>query len=226
MLSGVFLLHQMIGSGAIRRGLVVSGEHISGLGHNAAREVRSILSPELASLTLGDAGAAVLVDRAPDGHPGIELMGFTTLAEHSRLCVGLPSWSSPGARMFTRARTIHKVAMADGPPIIEEMLADHARSLRDFEWMIPHQTSVRAIAAGERALAERTGAAPHHTVVTVDDYGNTASTTLFLALHRMLSERRFADGERILLLSAASGLELGLAALVMDELRYTHGHLH
>lgn len=226
MLTGVFLLHQMIGSGAIRRGLVVSGEHISGLGQNAAREVRTILSPELASLTLGDAGAAVLVDRAPADHPGIELMGFTTLAEHSRLCVGLPSWSSPGARMFTRARTIHKVAMSDGPPIIEEVLADHARSLGDFEWMIPHQTSVRAIAAGERALAERTGTTPHHTVVTVDDLGNTASTTLFLALHRMLSQRSFAAGDRILLLSAASGLELGLAALVMDELRETHGHLH
>jgi 3-oxoacyl-[acyl-carrier-protein] synthase-3 len=63
-------------------------------------------------------------------------------------------------------------------------------------------------------------------VVTVDDYGNTASTTLFLALHRYLSEGRFAAGDRVLLLSVASGLEIGIAALVLDELVETHGHLH
>jgi len=90
MLTGVFVLHDMIRRGAIRRGIVVSGERISGLGTNAARMIRSILSPQLASLTLGDAGAAVIVDRVQEGTKGILLAGFTTLAEHSRLCLGLP----------------------------------------------------------------------------------------------------------------------------------------
>jgi 3-oxoacyl-[acyl-carrier-protein] synthase-3 len=226
MLTGVFLLNDWIRRGAIRRGLVVSGEHITGLGGNAARAIRSVLSPELASLTLGDAGAAVLVDRAPADHPGIVLTGFTTLAEHSRLCVGLPAWNEPGARMFTRARTIHKVAMADGPPLLEEVLGEHGLSLGDVDWLIPHQTSVRAIRAGERALAARTGEHPKHVIVTVDEYGNTASTTLFLALHRYLSEGKLAPGDRVLLLSVASGLEIGIAALVPGELTETHGHLH
>lgn len=226
MLTGVFLLNDLIRRGAIRRGLVVSGEHITGLGENAARAIRTISSPELASLTLGDAGAAVLVDQAPADRPGIELAGFTTLAEHSRLCVGLPALHQPGARMFTRARTIHKVAMEDGPPLIGEILGDHGITLGEVDWLIPHQTSVRALRSGERALAERLGEAPRHLVVTVDEYGNTASTTLFLALHRGLSEGWFQAGERILLLSVASGLEVGVASLVMDELRETHGHAH
>jgi 3-oxoacyl-[acyl-carrier-protein] synthase-3 len=63
-------------------------------------------------------------------------------------------------------------------------------------------------------------------VVTVDDYGNTASTTLFLALHRYLTEKRFAPGDRVLLLSVASGLEIGVATLVLDDLVETHGNLH
>jgi 3-oxoacyl-[acyl-carrier-protein] synthase-3 len=61
MLTGVFVVNNWIRQGAIRRGLVVSGEYISQLAHNAARHVRTILSRELASLTLGDAGAAVLI---------------------------------------------------------------------------------------------------------------------------------------------------------------------
>jgi 3-oxoacyl-[acyl-carrier-protein] synthase-3 len=58
---------------------------------------RSLFSKQLASLTLGDAGAAVIVERAPSG-VGIDVIGFTTLAEHSRLCLAFPSTVGPGAR--------------------------------------------------------------------------------------------------------------------------------
>ena len=224
MLTGVFLLVDFIRRGAIRRGMVVSGEKITGLGTNAAQDIRHVLSPQLASLTLGDGAAAVIVEQSD--HAGIALAGFTTLAEHSRLCLGLPAWHRPGARMYTRARKIHEVAMEDGPPLIEEVLAPSGLSLGDIDWLIPHQTSVRAIRSGEKLLAERMGEHPKHVVVTVDDYGNTASTTLFLALHRYLAEQRFHAGEKIMLLSVASGLEVGVVVFVMDELEAGHGYAH
>ena len=226
MLTGVFVLNDFIRRGVIRRGMVVSGERITGLGTNAARHIRSILSLQLASLTLGDGAAAVIVERAPEGHPGILLAGFTTLAEHSRLCLGLPAWHSPGAQMFTRARKIHDVAMEEGPPLIEDILARGGIHLGEVDWLIPHQTSVRAVKAGERALAEQLGEHPKHVVITVDEYGNTASTTLFLALHRYLDEHRFHPGDKILLLSVASGLEVGVVLFAMDELETNHGHVH
>jgi 3-oxoacyl-[acyl-carrier-protein] synthase-3 len=226
MLTGVFLLNDMIRRGQIRRGMVVSGERITGLGANAARHIRSILSPQLASLTLGDAGAAVIVERAPTDQPGIMLAGFTTLADHSRLCLGLPAWHQPGAVMFTRARKIHDVAMRDGPPLIEEILAVGGMTLGDVDWFIPHQTSVRAARAGEAALARYSGEHPKHLVITVDNYGNTASTTLFLALHRCLSEHQMHAGDKVLLLAVASGLEVGVLVFTIDELEATHGDVH
>ncbi len=226
MLTGVFVLHDMIRRGVIRRGMVVSGERISGLGANASRSIRSILSAQLASLTLGDAGAAVIVDRAPEGTRGILLAGFTTLAEHSRLCVGLPAWHHPGAVMFTRARKIHEVAMRDGPPLIEQILEQAGLSLGDIDWLIPHQTSVRAIRSGERVLADQLGEHPKNVVVTVDELGNTASTTLFVALHRYLDDKRLHAGDKILLLSVASGLQVGVVLFELDELEVSHGHAH
>jgi 3-oxoacyl-[acyl-carrier-protein] synthase-3 len=226
MLTGVFLLHDFIRRGVIRCGMVVSGEHITGLGTNAARSIRTILSPQLASLTLGDAGAAVIVERSESGQPGILRTGFTTLAAHSRLCVGLPAAHAPGAKMFTRARKIHEVAMTDGPPLIEQMLDDAGLHLGEIDWMIPHQTSVRAIRSGEKVLAEQLGERPKHVVVTVDEYGNTASTTLFLALHKNLSEHTLQRGDKVLLLSVASGLEVGIVVFVVDELEQTHDHAH
>jgi 3-oxoacyl-[acyl-carrier-protein] synthase-3 len=223
MMTGVFLLNDLVRRGVIRRGMVVSGENISGLGENAAHDIRSVLSRQLASLTLGDAGAAAIVERAPAGAPGIVLAGFTTISEHSRLCVGFPAPTRPGAMMFTRARTIHRVAMEDAPPLVEEMLADAGLTLPEIDWLIPHQTSARAIRAGEKTLAARFGGGPRHMVVNVEEMGNTASTTHFVALHRLLSEKRLAAGEKVMLLSLASGLEIGIVVFVLDELVETHG---
>jgi 3-oxoacyl-[acyl-carrier-protein] synthase-3 len=226
MLTGVFVLNDLIRRGTIRRGMVVSGERITGLGANAARSIRNILSPQLASLTLGDAGAAVIVDRAVGPPAGILIAGFTTLAEHSRLCLGMPALHHPGAVMFTRARKIHDVAMESGPPLLEDVLGAAGLSLGDIDWLIPHQTSVRAIKAGERVLAERTGEKPRHVAITVDELGNTASTTLFVALHKLLDEHALHAGDKVLLLSVASGLQVGVVVFQVDELEVTHGELH
>ncbi len=104
MLTGVFILNDLVRQGRIRRGMVVSGEYISELGRNAAQEVRDVLSDQLPSLTLGDAGAAAILERAPEGAPGIEVAGFTTLSGHSRLCVAFPATIGPGVTMHTKAR--------------------------------------------------------------------------------------------------------------------------
>jgi 3-oxoacyl-[acyl-carrier-protein] synthase-3 len=226
MLTGVFLLNDFVRRGVIRCGMVVSGEFISLLGSNAANDIRSLFSRQLASLTLGDAGAAVIVERAPDGQPGIALAGFTTISEHSRLCFGLPAPHSPGARMFTKARTIQKVAIQDAPPLLDAVLDRTGLRLADIDWLIPHQTSARAIKAGERELEARFGEGPKHVVVNVEDYGNTSSTTHFVALHRYLTEGRFQRGDKVMLLSLASGLEVGVVLLVMDDLVESHGRAH
>jgi 3-oxoacyl-[acyl-carrier-protein] synthase-3 len=224
MMTGVFVLNDFIRRGAIRCGMVVSGELISGLGTTAAREIRSLYSRQLASLTLGDAGAAAIVERAPSGKPGIMLAGFTTISEHSRLCLGMPSPHHPGARMFTKARAIHRVAMEDAPPLLVELFGETGLGLQDIDYLIPHQTSARAIAAGERELHERFGVGPKHMVINVEDFGNTASTTHFVALHRYLGEGRMRVGDKVMLLALASGLEIGVVVMTMDELVNTHGH--
>jgi len=226
MMTGVFLLNELIAQGAIETGMVVSGEYISALGANAARSIRAVYSRQLASLTLGDAGAAVIVERSPDEKPGIAFAGFTTLSEHSRLCTGVPDRHGAGGRMLTRARTIHKVAMQDAPPLLKELLDERGLRITDIDWFIPHQTSARAIRTGMRVIGAELGGLPKHTVINCEEFGNTASTTHFVALHRWLTEGRFREGEKVLLVSLASGLEVGAILIAMDRLTKTHGNVH
>jgi 3-oxoacyl-[acyl-carrier-protein] synthase III len=225
-LTGVFVLNNWIRLGLVRNGLAVSGEYISQLGRNAAQHVRSIVSRELASLTLGDAGAAVLLDRAEPGAPAIDVAGFTTIADHSRLCVAYPADHDEGARMYTRSQAIQKAAIADLPVLLQQVLDVAGLEITDIDHVIPHQTSARAIRKGMKSLGEALGGVPANpAVVTVDRYGNTASTSHTVALVEEMEAGRIRAGDRVALVALASGLEIGVVLFTVDEhLAGRHGH--
>jgi 3-oxoacyl-[acyl-carrier-protein] synthase III len=228
MLTGVTVANNWIRQGTFERVLVVSGEYISQLGQNAARHIRNIMSKELASLTLGDAGAALLLERATPGSGGIAMAGFTTVADYSRLCLAYPKGDEPAARMFTDARGIHKAAMSNTPLLLHEVLDTVDISIHDIDHVITHQTSARAIRKGMAKMAASFGDAPRHdAVITVDRYGNTASTTHTVALVEELNAGHIRPGETAALIALASGLEIGIVLVNFDEeLVARYGHTH
>ena len=160
MLTGVTVLNNWIRQGIIERGLVVSGEYISPLGRNAARHIRTIMSKELACLTLGDAGAALLLERAGAESGAISLAGFTTIADHSRLCLAYPKGRDPGARMFTDSRAIQRAAISDTPLLLHEVLDAAGIAIHDIDHVITHQTSARAIRKGMAEISADFGYSP------------------------------------------------------------------
>jgi 3-oxoacyl-[acyl-carrier-protein] synthase-3 len=226
MLTGVAIVEDFIRRGVIRRGMVVSGEYISSISDNAAREVRSIVSRQLASLTVGDAGAAVILERAEDGAAGIKAWEFVTHAEHNRLCIGKACRTGPGAAMFTKPRKLHDAAIKAAMPPIARVLAKSGLDIREIDHTIPHQTSKRAIRAGIAHIEDVLGAPPPNVICNVEEVGNTASTSHFVALYRHLEEGTFQRGDRIMLLVYASGLVVGCLVFTMDELVEKYGHHH
>ena len=67
--------------------------------------------------------------------------------------------------------------------------------MSDIDWVIPHQTSALAIRKGMAEVSEALGEAPRQpAVVTVDQFGNTASTTHFVALARIPPGRFATEG--------------------------------
>ena len=223
MLTGVYILSDFIRRGVIRRGMVVSGEYITSLSENAVPHVRTVLSPQLASLSLGDCGAAAIVERCEPGSEGLVTSGFVTVARHSRLCIGGASETAPGGEMVTRARKLQEAAISASGPVLERALAEWGKGLGDVDHFIPHQTSSRAIVAGELLLRRRLGGAARNVVINVEEYGNTASTSHFLAMYRMLQEGGFKEGENVMLIALASGLVMGVVGFKMDSLVERYG---
>ena len=120
--------------------------------------------------------------------------------------------------MFTDSRGIHRSAIAVTPGLLAEALGAAGLDIGDIDCVIPHQTSARAIRKGMAEVASGLGGGPRHeAVVTVDRYGNTASTTHTVALIEELRAGRLHAGERVALVALASGLEIGIVLLTLDE---------
>lgn len=222
MLTGVFILNRYIQSGVVKNGIVVSGEYITPISDNAVETVKTIASKQLASLTVGDAGAAVILERAENGE-GLSVSQFATLSKYSDLCIGQTCRRSPGGFMKANARKIHRVAIADSPELLRHALEVSGIEMDDIDHIIPHQTSERSIMSGVKKLSEYFGKAPKNVVINLKDYGNTASTTVFLALYKYLKKGVIKKGERIMLICYASGLVVGVIILRMDGLVEIYG---
>jgi len=223
MMTGVYLVDDFIRKGIVKNGLVVSGEYISAISDNAKENVRTIASPQLASLTVGDVGAAVIIEKTKKGETGLKIGDFVTLSQYSKLCIGRPCKKRTGAIMKTKAKMIHRVAISDSPPIIDLSFRSTGMKPEEIDYMIPHQTSERSIMSGVRSMSKRWGVSPKNIVLNLKEYGNTASTTHFLALYKYLKEKRMQKGDNIMLISFASGLIIGIMFFTMDGLVDQYG---
>ncbi|MCB0642956.1 MAG: hypothetical protein KDC44_15010, partial [Phaeodactylibacter sp.] len=87
MFTGIYLVHTLLSTGAIRRGMVVSGEYITHLTETAQRETENYLDERMACLTLGDAGAAVILDKGTTQASGFQSIDLQTYGGYSHLCI-------------------------------------------------------------------------------------------------------------------------------------------
>jgi len=224
MLTGVYIAENLFRRGVIRTCMIVSGEYISNLYDHALKSIRTPLSSEISSLTVGDCGAAVILEKVPEDNEGLIVSGFKTFSHLSGLCTGRQNKRAPGGNMKTKSIKIHKASVINCLPIVKEALEVNGLTFDMIDYLIPHQTSRSSIISGAIKLFDSEGKKPGNLVVNLRDTGNTASTTHFLAIYQYLNENRFQKGDRIMLLCIASGLIIGVVIFRMNEIIYRYGN--
>ncbi len=224
MLTGVNIANQMIKQGKIRNALIVSGEFISSLIDHAIRNIKTPASQEFASLTVGDAGAAVILEACTEKESAIGLGGFSAVTKYNDLCIAQPTRRQPGADMKTKATKIHHISISKSLPIFEKAMEEQGFGYADIDWVIPHQTSKSAILSGIKSFAAHFGAHPRNTIINLAENGNTASTSHFVTLYQYLVNKKFKADDRIVLLSFASGIVFGLLAFKPQDLILRYGN--
>ncbi|MBT8045410.1 MAG: hypothetical protein KJO79_10705 [Verrucomicrobiae bacterium] len=206
MSTGIKTLTMMINTGVCKNGMVVSGELISYVTEAALKVVKGTDDPEFSSLTLGDSGAAVILDKGPlKDQTTIEQTRLEIFPEYADLCVAKST--DQGTHMHTDSSRLYKAGIKHSYDVLKKL------SLRNIKHYIPHQISVMAVKIGYK-YSNRHELMDHYMPYqrfskSVQHYGNTATTSHWLALADLLRQGELSSGDRVLFMIQASGLIVG-----------------
>ncbi|MBI2694635.1 non-ribosomal peptide synthetase [Mycobacterium nebraskense] len=222
MFTGITVADAFLQTGLVRNALVVSGEYISHLTETAQKEIEGPMDPRLACLTLGDAGAAVILERGPNGRVGFHDIDIATFSRYSKLCIAKATEASHGgAIMFTDSVTQTAIAVKHAVPYVAAVMQRHGWRPETCDHLVMHQTSEASLNDAVAAINQVFGqgaANRNNTIYNVAERGNTASTTHFVALHDYILSNRIKSGDNVVFSITGSGQTIGAALYTFDDL--------
>jgi 3-oxoacyl-[acyl-carrier-protein] synthase-3 len=222
-LQAMNVANSMLAAGSARKVLITSGE----IGSQwVERQVDSVqeLNTKMGGLTLGDAGAAVIMERANDS-AGLLEINLMSLGHYWEAC-HVPertNWRDFEPRTIngwffldmSQLATIAREATVEyfkDYIVYRRQLAGEESFLDSLAQIIPHQISRRFIEDISTAVAAHVRSIDARKIcITADIYGNTASTSIPLAITKLLADGvlEFGTGQEIMAYGAASGFGIG-----------------
>lgn len=223
MFTGVHLLERMIKAGTVGNGLVISGEFITPIAETATREIVGATDLQFGSMTVGDAAAAVIMDRAVSDEDCINYFEIMSCAEYAQLCIGMPSDKTEGIGLYTINAEMHKKDRIQLWPRFQmEYYRKNGGDIvsEKFDHILHHQVGTRAINNFSKYGSEIFEAPlPSSNLSGVERFANTASTAHFVVLYHALKEGTIKKGEKVLIVPAASGVITGFLSATFTHLK-------
>ncbi len=234
MFTGITVADAFLRTGLVQRAMVVSGEYITHLIATAQKEIEGPMDSRLACLTVGDAGAAVILERGPNDRVGFHDLDMATLSKYSNLCIGkATSGEHGGAIMLVDSIAATAAAVKRSVPYVGSTMMRHGWRPEHCDHILMHQTSDASLNDAVIAVNRMFGYAaahPGNVISNLAERGNTASTTHFVALSDHIRGNRIKSGDNVVFGISGSGATVGAALYTFDDLpdRLRRGpdHLH
>ncbi len=214
-MNGIHLMDALIATGQARRGLVVTGEQGTRYIRKAIEALtqtndRQMFLKLVGGLTLGDAGAALIM--GPKLAPDNGFMGFMlqSQGQYSQLCTcGKRGGESPLETDMTH--------------IVEQNRRLHSAMYKAFmdklKWRSDQITRFVHHQVGKNVFkhhAQYTGI-PHALMTnTVGKLGNLVTATIPVNIYNLIKDQQVNKGDRVFLSGSGSGLAISQAALIWD----------
>ncbi|HZC51758.1 MAG TPA: amino acid adenylation domain-containing protein, partial [Mycobacterium sp.] len=222
MFTGITVADAFLQTGLVRSAMVVSGEYISHLTETAQKEIEGPMDPRLACLTVGDAGAAVIVERGPNDRVGFHDIDIATFSRYSKLCIAKATEGPHGgAIMLTDSVTQTAIAVKHAVPYVAAVMQRHGWRPETTDYLVMHQTSEASLNDAVVAINQVFGqnaANRDNTIYNLAERGNTATTTHFVALNDYILSNRIKSGDNVVFSITGSGQTIGAALYTFDDL--------
>ena len=211
-LRALHIAQSFMRSGAYRQGLIVNCECNS-------RELLQLeigsdeeLEQRLASFTVGEAATATIV-RAEEREEE-SYFRFDSFGEHLELCMVplgnvrefLPRMQVNGSKFITHSRELVKIAVEKAIAAYQQ---DPALNGYGYDVIFSH-----AIGKAAWVVGDKLGFARERHYDPYEQFGNTVSASVPLAMSLALREGRLKRGDRVLLIVPSAGFTIGFARLV------------
>ena len=217
-LNGLDVAQAFIETGRAQRVVVAAGECLSPFikwdigGADGADDMRL----RVAALTLGDAGAACVVEASAEAERGLLRGAFESDGRHWELSTVLGGGSryagEPGTEfVLCHSQALQELAVSRVPTLVSDLLMKLDWTLDDIALVVPHQVSRSVI----KRLASQSGYPIDRCAVTLDRFGNTAAASIPLALDIAIEEKRVAIGDKVLLVGGAAGFSAAAIPLIL-----------
>jgi 3-oxoacyl-[acyl-carrier-protein] synthase-3 len=210
-LSGIQTVANLIELDQIPAGLVVAGE---GSRQVTQATVQRLLrtgtdfptfAENLATLTLGSAGVAMLLVHERHATRGHQLLGGASLAatEFSHLCIGTATEMKTDAARLLR----EGVALAERTWL--QAQANLGLGPTDFAEFALHQVGQ----ANHDAILQRLGLPSDKALRLYPEHGNVGAAGVVLTLARLMEAGRLKAGDAVMMMGIGSGLNCSMMAL-------------
>jgi 3-oxoacyl-[acyl-carrier-protein] synthase-3 len=210
--SAIQIASALIENGTYGRVLIVSGEKLSDSirRHYDSHEQ---LMANLASLSFGDAGAAMMVEATEEDNQGIIFQRFMTLGQHWELCT-IPG----GGSMFPHEMDAYYFSGQTAE--LRDVIFDEATTFwhecrprigwkaEEISWVFTHQVSDATF----RMVTDGVGVSPQRSVNLFATHGNMAAASIPVCMASVGSQIR--RGDKILLVGLAAGVSMSFQALI------------
>ncbi len=215
-MNGIHLMDALIATGQVRKGLVVTGEQGSLYANLAVEQLRHSDNKQdlvdlAGGLTLGDAGAALLMGPRTDPDSGFAGFMLQSKGEYARLC-------------YCGEENRHGPVVTDMPGIVgrtlplisgmyKQLMDEHLHwRTEELDKYIIHQVGATSFKLHEQHVGVPVDIMPN-TVVTM---GNLITATIPVNLHNIAINKEVEAGNKVYLSGAGSGVSLSQVGLVWD----------
>lgn len=214
-LSAMHLMDALIATGQARRGLIVTGEQGFRNTVNAYKALRHSTNVSdfmnlAAGLTLGDAGAALIM--GPKTHPDTGLKGMLVRSEgeHYKLCVCGDRESE------TPLETDMTGIVSETARLVKQVFGELTVTLgwqaTDISLYLPHQVGLKGLKIHQAITRIPVAKIPN----TVETMGNIISATIPFTLDIARKGAYLSNGQKIFMSGTGSGICAAQVGLIWD----------